>query len=222
MPAGRCVSRDAPAGTKARPAGDSAAPRLPDIARWIEKFDPATWYRQQAARADDDTLHEWRDDACFWLALADAGALEWLGGGRQVASWQLEAVERELDRRVQLNVAKRRTSYGQPAELIAAIRERTDLWELVGIDGLKLHAAGRDYTRGHCPFHHDSDPSFAVWHDHYHCFGCLEHGDCFDWLRAMRGLSFKQALEELAQATGVPVVRPRPAGQLRTRMVPRG
>ena len=31
-----------------------------------------------------------------------------------------------------------------------------------------------------CPFHNDRHPSLYVADDHYHCFGCGEHGDVID------------------------------------------
>jgi hypothetical protein len=48
-----------------------------------------------------------------------------------------------------------------------------------------------------CPFHTDPEPSFTVYQDHYHCFGCGEHGDVIDWLTAQRGMSFREALAYL-------------------------
>ena len=45
---------------------------------------------------------------------------------------------------------------------------------------------GRPYGRGKswvwpCPFHDDDTPSFHVYKNGYHCYGCGEHGDVFDW-----------------------------------------
>ena len=32
-----------------------------------------------------------------------------------------------------------------------------------------------------CPFHNDRNPSLFVDDDHYHCYGCGEHGDVIDF-----------------------------------------
>lgn len=44
-----------------------------------------------------------------------------------------------------------------------------DLHDLIGYHG------SSEYTRIHCPFHPDDDPSYTVWVDHAHCFGCGAH-----------------------------------------------
>ena len=36
------------------------------------------------------------------------------------------------------------------------------------------------YGKALCPFHNDRHPSLYVADDHYHCFGCGEHGDVID------------------------------------------
>jgi hypothetical protein len=56
-----------------------------------------------------------------------------------------------------------------------------------------------------CPFHDDHHPSLAIYHDHAHCFGCGWHGDAFTWLMQRDGLTFRQALETLAQRAGIPL-----------------
>ena len=58
---------------------------------------------------------------------------------------------------------------------------------------------------GCCPFHDERTPSFHVRPDekHYHCFGCSESGDPFDFVMQTEGLDFKGALESLADRFGV-------------------
>ena len=41
-----------------------------------------------------------------------------------------------------------------------------------------------------CPFHADRTPSFYVFDDHYHCFGCGVTGDTFTWLKQVGGITF--------------------------------
>lgn len=52
-----------------------------------------------------------------------------------------------------------------------------------------------DEHKGLCPFHNEKTPSFTVNDDKnfYHCFGCGEHGDIFDWLDKQEGMGFKEA-----------------------------
>lgn len=57
--------------------------------------------------------------------------------------------------------------------------------------------------RGCCPFHEERSPSFYVYADHYHCFGCGKHGDAVSWLTEKQGLAFPDAVRELAQAAGL-------------------
>ena len=45
-----------------------------------------------------------------------------------------------------------------------------------------------------CPFHPDAEPSLKFYADHFHCFGCGEHGDRIDWLTRGEGLSREEAI----------------------------
>ena len=49
-----------------------------------------------------------------------------------------------------------------------------------------------------CPFHDDGTPSFHIYSDHFHCFGCGAHGDAIDWLMMVEGLDRDAAIEVLA------------------------
>jgi DNA primase len=90
-----------------------------------------------------------------------------------------------------------------PREVIDDIRERTDLVELVQRH-VRLQRKGNSYV-GLCPFHQEKGPSFHVIpHKHlYHCFGCQAGGDCFRFLMEIEGVSFMEAVRELASAAGV-------------------
>ncbi|MDR2077831.1 MAG: DNA primase, partial [Rickettsiales bacterium] len=56
-----------------------------------------------------------------------------------------------------------------------------------------------------CPFHSEKTPSFHINDDKgfYHCFGCGVHGDVFSFLMQKDGLSFKAAIERLAEENNV-------------------
>ncbi|MEW5949850.1 MAG: CHC2 zinc finger domain-containing protein [Thermodesulfobacteriota bacterium] len=63
---------------------------------------------------------------------------------------------------------------------------------IVQLEGVKLRRSGR-YWIGRCPFHADKTPSFTVRENHFRCYGCGAHGDALDFIRALKGFSFKDA-----------------------------
>jgi DNA primase len=89
-------------------------------------------------------------------------------------------------------------------ELKDQIREKVNLVELVSRN-VQLRKSGGTEWVGLCPFHAERSPSFNVipMKNFYHCFGCGEHGDAFDWLMKQEGLTFPEALEQLAKIAGV-------------------
>jgi DNA primase len=98
-------------------------------------------------------------------------------------------------------------------QFLDELRSRTTLSSLVG-QSVKLSKAGREH-KGCCPFHNEKTPSFYVNDDKgfYHCFGCSAHGDAIRWMTDQRGLSFIDAVKELADAAGmqVPAADPKAA-----------
>jgi len=60
-----------------------------------------------------------------------------------------------------------------------------------------------------CPFHNEKSPSFTVSQSKqfYHCFGCGAHGTAIGFVMEHGGLSFVDAVEELARGIGVTVPR---------------
>jgi DNA primase len=107
-------------------------------------------------------------------------------------------------------------------EIVERVRDATDLLALVG-SAVKLRKQGSAHV-GLCPFHAERSPSFQVvaHRGFYHCFGCGKHGDAFAWLMEREGLTFPEALEQLARAAGIdlPKQRERPSAEvdLETRM----
>ncbi|MEM6586034.1 MAG: DNA primase, partial [Pseudomonadota bacterium] len=75
----------------------------------------------------------------------------------------------------------------------------------------KLTKAGREW-KACCPFHNEATPSFYVndQKQFYHCFGCGAHGDVISWMTEQRGLSFMDAIKELAAEAGMEVPAPDP------------
>ncbi|MCB1883353.1 MAG: DNA primase [Geminicoccaceae bacterium] len=69
---------------------------------------------------------------------------------------------------------------------------------------VRLVRRGREHS-GLCPFHKEKTPSFNVVEDKgfYHCFGCGAHGNAIDFVMAVEGLPFADALRRLADMTGI-------------------
>ena len=63
-----------------------------------------------------------------------------------------------------------------------------------------LKRSGRNFF-GLCPFHKEKSPSFSVSADrqYFHCFGCHKGGDVFTFVSEIERISFKEALEFLAE-----------------------
>jgi hypothetical protein len=51
-----------------------------------------------------------------------------------------------------------------------------------------------DDSKVSCPFHEDPTPSLQIYPDHWHCFGCGEHGDRIDWLIRVEGMTRVEAI----------------------------
>lgn len=75
----------------------------------------------------------------------------------------------------------------------------------------RLTKAGHEF-KACCPFHSEKSPSFTVndAKGFYHCFGCGAHGDVIRWMTDQRGLSFMDAVKELASEAGLEVPAPDP------------
>ena len=90
-------------------------------------------------------------------------------------------------------------------EIKEQIKERADLVEIIG-RYTKLQKMGGRYI-GCCPFHKEKTPSFNVnpQQGFYHCFGCKEGGDVFAFLMKVEGLSFMEAMRDLAQSLHIEI-----------------
>src|SRR3954451_17367676 len=90
---------------------------------------------------------------------------------------------------------------------IERVKDAVDMVELVGARA-DLRRVGSRWT-GLCPFHDERTPSFSVDGDRgfYHCFGCGASGDAIGFVEAIEGLTFKEAVESLADRYGVELKR---------------
>jgi DNA primase len=100
------------------------------------------------------------------------------------------------------------------------IRARTDIVEIVS-RYTALKRSGSTY-KGICPFHQEKTPSFYVDPNQgrWHCWGaCSEGGDVFSFVMKAEGISFREAIESLADKAGVTLSRrgvsPEEAGRQR-------
>ena len=89
---------------------------------------------------------------------------------------------------------------------IQRLRAAVDLPALIAAD-VPLKRNGKGMVAC-CPFHDERTPSFHVYADHYHCFGCGAHGDVFDWLNHRRKMPLREAVAFLA---GTPAPAPKAA-----------
>ncbi|MBR5669468.1 DNA primase [Candidatus Saccharibacteria bacterium] len=87
------------------------------------------------------------------------------------------------------------------------IRARLAVEDVIG-QYIELKRAGRNF-KGHSPWGTDKTPSFMVspekgiWHD----FSSNKGGDIFTFVMEMEGITFREAMEKLAQQAGVELKR---------------
>src|ERR1700739_2596640 len=96
-----------------------------------------------------------------------------------------------------------------PASFLDELRTRTPLPARSG-RRVRLARSGKQW-KGCCPFHGEKTPSFFVYDDGYHCFGCGAHGDGISFVMQTQGVSFMEAVEQLASEAGMEVPKPSPA-----------
>lgn len=93
---------------------------------------------------------------------------------------------------------------------IDELRQRITLSSVIG-RSVRILKAGREF-KACCPFHGEKTPSFTINDEKgfYHCFGCGAHGDVIRWMTEQRGLSFMDAIKDLAEEAGMEVPAPDP------------
>jgi DNA primase len=90
-----------------------------------------------------------------------------------------------------------------PGYLIDQIRQSNNIVEVIS-EYLPLKKAGSNF-RALCPFHQEKTPSFMVspQKEIFHCFGCGEGGNVFNFLMKHEKISFIEAVERLAERAGI-------------------
>ena len=86
---------------------------------------------------------------------------------------------------------------------VQEVKEASDIVSVIG-SRISLQRSGK-YFKGNCPFHSERSPSFFVDEvlQRYKCFGCGESGDVINFLEKYEGMSFGEALEDLAANAGI-------------------
>ena len=92
-----------------------------------------------------------------------------------------------------------------PQSFIQELVSRADIVEIVG-RSVQLKKGGANYM-GLCPFHSEKSPSFSVSpsKQFYHCFGCGKNGNVISFLIENNGMTFLEAVQDLAQQFGMQI-----------------
>lgn len=104
-----------------------------------------------------------------------------------------------------------------PSSFIAELKARNPIDNVIS-RYVELKRAGSNLV-GVCPFHSERSPSFTVFEDHFHCFGCSAGGDVITFIMRMENLEYRDAIQFLADRCGLTVpedsyVPKRPASAL--------
>jgi DNA primase len=106
-----------------------------------------------------------------------------------------------------------------PQTFIQELIARADVVEIVG-RYVPLKKGGANFM-GLCPFHGEKSPSFSVSpaKQFYHCFGCGKNGNAISFLMDHAGMTFVEAVNDLAQQYGMQVPEDDASPQDRARAV---
>ena len=106
-----------------------------------------------------------------------------------------------------------------PQTFIQELIARADVVEIVG-RYVQLKKGGANFM-GLCPFHGEKSPSFSVspTKQFYHCFGCGKNGNAISFLMDHAGMTFVEAVKDLAQQYGMQVPEDDASPQDRARAV---
>ncbi len=92
-----------------------------------------------------------------------------------------------------------------PQGFIQELVARADVVDVVGRH-VQLKKGGANFI-GLCPFHGEKTPSFSVspTKQFYYCFGCGKSGDVLRFMMEFQGMSYLEAIKDLAQQMGLQV-----------------
>lgn len=90
-----------------------------------------------------------------------------------------------------------------PSGFIQELKMRSPLSDIIS-RYVELKRAGRNLV-GRCPFHSEKTPSFTVFEDNFHCFGCGAGGDVITFIMRIENLDYPDAVTFLADRCGMSV-----------------
>lgn len=90
-----------------------------------------------------------------------------------------------------------------PQGFIQELKMRSPVQDVIG-RYVELKRAGRNMV-GRCPFHSEKTPSFTVFEDNFHCFGCGAGGDVITFAMRIENLDYRDAVQFLADRCGMTV-----------------
>jgi DNA primase len=90
-------------------------------------------------------------------------------------------------------------------ETIEAVRHHVSIIQVIG-ERVRLERRGQNHI-GLCPFHKEKTPSFNVNAERgfFHCFGCQASGNVISFIQQLDGLTFPEAVRELAERAGIQI-----------------
>lgn len=100
---------------------------------------------------------------------------------------------------------RRNTSRGISKETVEEIKARASLLD-VARERIQLTKRGGNYVCC-CPFHNEKTPSFTIYpqSNSFYCYGCGEGGDVITFIRKLDGLTYPEAVQQLAERAGVEI-----------------
>lgn len=96
-----------------------------------------------------------------------------------------------------------------PEDKIEEIKNATDIVDVIS-ESVALKRTGKNF-QGLCPFHAEKTPSFSVnpAKQIFYCFGCGAGGNVFSFLMKHEGITFPEAVKELANRHGITLPTPK-------------
>ncbi len=90
-----------------------------------------------------------------------------------------------------------------PEQQIEDIRNSVSILDVIS-GYVAMRKRGKNFI-GLCPFHNEKTPSFTVSEDKqiFHCFGCGVGGNVYKFLMDFKGISFVEAVQEVADIVGI-------------------
>jgi hypothetical protein len=116
---------------------------------------------------------------------------------------RIAALLREQDRRRIMKEKPKPNAV--TVEFIQDLKRRVDIRDIFNnVLGILVKPNGTKREYYSCPAHPDKHPSGVIYveEQQYHCFQCQAHGDVYDALMAFKGMTFMQAVDEVAAYLG--------------------